>query len=462
MFRLSIEDSRILLFSGVGDSFMVWEKAKDILKEELSESVYDLWIEPLECTSLQEDKVNLSCPDRFFSAYVARNYLDNIQAKVSDVDPLDRKVSLTLKKENGAPKLVSKKTQLRLPHVPKVNSVVRSLHPRYTFDEFMVGESNILAQSACRSVSIDDDSIGPCVYINSTTGLGKSHLTHAVAHQVLAESPMTRLHYVTAQQFSLEMVNNIKANSMDRFKEKYHEHCDILLVEDVHSLTGKKKTQEELNELLDSLIKSGKRVVFTSNKAPRDLAGIDGEFLSRMASGLVTTIQTPDISTRTRIVKNKASQHKLNLKEDHITYLAQHIKGDVRQIESAIIGIRAKAKLQEGMVDMGLVRLVVATIVGAPQILSPAMIGEFICKQYSVSAKELQSRSRKKAIAFPRQVAMYLCRKHTDESLADIGKEFNRDHSTVMHSIKVVTGLTNRNISIEEQINLLSRKLKNL
>lgn len=441
---------------------MVWEKAKEILKEELSESVYNLWIDPLECTSLQQDKVNLSCPDRFFSAYVARNYLESIQARVSEIDPLERKVTLTHKRNSGEKKTVKNGTQLRLPHIPEVNSTVRSLHPRYTFDEFMVGKSNILAQSACKSISISDDSVGPCLYINSDTGLGKSHLTHAVAHQVLKESPMTRLHYVTAQQFSLEMVNNIKANSMDHFKEKYHEHCDMLLVEDVHALTGKKKTQEELNELLDSLIKCGKRVVFTANKSPRELTGIDGEFLSRMASGLVTAIQTPDLATRIRIVRNKASQYSLDLKEEHVTYLAQHIKGDVRQIESAIIGIRAKAQLQEGYVDMELVKVMVASIIGIPQSLSPAMISEFVCNQYSVSVKELQSRSRKKVFTFPRQVAMYLCRKHTEESLADIGKEFRRDHSTVLHAIKVVTGLTNRNISIEEQINLLSRKLNKL
>lgn len=441
---------------------MVWEKAKEMLRAGLSDNVYDLWIKPIECDQVQEDRINLTCPDPYFSAYVARNYLENIQEVVNDIDPPGRKVELSLEKKTEVRSIPIKNTQLRLPHVPKVNSVVRSLHPRYTFKDFMVGESNILAQSACRSISLADDSVGPSIYINSSTGLGKSHLTHAVAHQVLAESPMTRLHYVTAQQFSLEMVNNIKANSMDSFKKKYHEHCDILLVEDVHSLTGKKKTQEELNELLDSLIKGGKRVVLTANKPPRDLTGIDGEFLSRMASGLVTTIQTPDISTRTRIVKNKASQHNLNLTDEHITYLVHHIKGDVRQIESAICGIRAKSRIQEGFVDMELIRQVVTSIVGAPQILSPAMIGDFVCKQYSVSIKELQSRSRKRAFTFPRQVAMYLCRKHTDESLTDIGKEFNRDHSTVLHSIKVVTSLTNRNISIEEQVNLLSNKLQKL
>jgi chromosomal replication initiator protein len=438
---------------------MVWQKAKEILRDELSESVFNLWIDPLECSSLQGDKISLCCPDRFFSAYVSRNYLEIIQAKLSDVDPQRREVVLTLGQEKSPSIPARKSTQLRLPHVPQGSSSVRALHPRYTFAEFMVGESNILAQSACRSISLADDSIGPCLYINSSTGLGKSHLTHAVAHQILAESPMTRLHYVTAQQFSFEMVNCIKSNSMDSFKQKYHEHCDILLVEDVHSLTGKKKTQEELNELLDFLIKCGKRIVFTANKPPRDLVGIDEEFRSRMAAGLVTTIQPPDISTRTRIVTNKATQHNLKLAEDQIDFLAQHIKGDVRQIESAIVGIRAKAQLQEGIVDMSLVKQVVTAIVGTPKSLSPASIREFICKQYNVRGSELQSRSRKKVLTFPRQVAMYLCRKHTENSLSDIGKEFNRDHSTVLHSIKVVTGLTTRNIAVEEQINLLSKKL---
>ena len=443
---------------------MVWQKARELLRQELSESVFNLWIEPLECIALHESKICLGCPDRFFSAYIENNFLDTIREKLQAVDSQHREVKLALSKqeclEQSRPKPAA--SQMRLPNLPKGKSSVRALHPRYTFDMFMVGESNILAESACRSISVADDSVGPSLFINSSTGLGKSHLTHAVAHKVLADSPMTRLQYLTAQQFSTEMVNSIRANTMATFKQKYHEGCDILLVEDVHALNGKKKTQEELNELLDVLIKSGKRVVFTSNKPPRDLVGIDNEFLSRMASGLVTSIQPPDLATRTRIVKNKASQHQLELAEEHIDYLAQHIKGDVRQVESAIIGIRAKAKLTEDQVNLALVEQVVASLVGLPQNISAAMIREFVSRQYKLSVSELQSRSRKKVIAFPRQVAMYLCRKHTKESLADIGKQFNRDHSTVLHSIKVVNELSRRSTSVEEQINLLSKKISRL
>lgn len=443
---------------------MVWQKTKEKLQSELSESVFNLWIEPLQCLSEQKNTISLACPDRFFSAYISRNYLDTIQKTLKEVDPQQREVVLALGKQQKQEENRGKTTQLRLPNMEIKKSSVRALHPRYTFDRFMIGESNILAQSACRSISMADDSVGPCLYINSTTGLGKSHLTHAVAHHILADSPATRLHYLTAQQFSSEMVKSIQANTMDAFKQKYHDNCDILLVEDVHSLTGKKKTQEELNELLDSLIKCGKRVVFTANKSPRELAGIDEEFRSRMTSGLVTAIQPPDLSTRTRIVKNKAMLHSISLEDEHADYLAHHIKGDVRQIESAIVSIRAKAQLNEGegQLDMQTIEQVVASIVGNPQMLSAAMIREFICKQYKLSCSELQSRSRKRVLTFPRQVAMYLCRMHTEQSLSEIGKEFNRDHSTVLHSIKVVDGLSKRNIGVEEQLSLLSKKLDTL
>jgi chromosomal replication initiator protein len=439
---------------------MVWNKAKQVLHEELNDNVFDLWIEPLSCSQIQGDTIRLECPDRFFSAYIARNFLELIQEKVDEADALKRKVVLCEKKSQFVPQVAIKGEPMRLPHMPEGGSCVRSLHPRYTFEEFMVGESNLLAQSACRSISVNDDSIGPCLYINSGTGLGKSHLTQAVAHQILAESPMTRLHYVTAQQFSLEMVREIKANTMDQFKRKYHDNCDILLVEDIHALTGKKKTQEELNEILDYLIKSGKRVVLTANAGPRDLVGIDGEFRSRMASGLVTTIQAPDLVTRQKIVDSKLRFHQLYLPEEHISYLAGHIKGDVRQLESAIIALRARAQLMARTVDLDLLQEVVTQVVGEPKSLSARMISEFVAGQFQVSIEEMQSRSRKKNLTLPRQVAMYLCRKHTHETLADIGRTFNRDHSTVLHSIKVVSDRIRRNTSVAEQVALLSKKIQ--
>lgn len=448
---------------GIAEKYMLWEKTQEILKDTLSNAVYQLWIEPLKCVEVRDDAIYLLSPDRYFSAYVAQKFLSVIEATVRESGSVQRKVILCEdERAHQTMQVVSPKGQLRLPSIPENNSCIRSLHPRYTFDEFMVGDSNILAESACRAITVQDDSIGPCLYINSSTGLGKSHLTHAIAHKMIVDSPMTRLHYVTAQQFASEMVKNIQNRTMDVFKRKYHNQCDILLVEDIHSLAGKKKTQEELNEVLDCLIKSGKRVVLTANQGPRDLSGIDEEFRSRMSSGLVTMIKEPDIDTRFRIIGKKAVQHKIQLGEEGAGYLAQHIRGDVRQVESAIVAIRAKARLNGGQVDMDLIREVVTSVVGMDKVLTIEMISELIARQFKVSVSEMQSKSRKKTLTFPRQVAMYLCRKYTDDSLADIGRAFNRDHSTVMHSIKKVTTMSARDISVGAQVKLLSDKVQSL
>ena len=445
---------------------MVWEKIKESLKETLAENIYSLWIEPIQFVQQNGERLYLSTPDRYFSAYIKQNFLGVIEDKMQERGLVAMKVAFCEEEHSNASGSVTQKasarSQMRLPYIPENNSKFRALHPRYTFDEFMVGESNILAESACRSMVAKDGMVGPCLYINSDTGLGKSHLTHAVAHQIFNESPMTRLHYLTAKQFSAEMVRGIQTNSMDAFKRKYHDNCDILLVEDVHALTGKKKTQEELNEVLDSLIKSGKRVILTSNRSPRDLVGIDNEFLSRMSSGLVTSIKAPDITTRVRIVEKKAHLQQLFLDEELIGYMANHIRGDIRKIESALIAVRAKARITGGHIDLDLVREVVSSIVGVNQVLTASTICELVSGQFNVSIQDLQSRSRKKSIAFPRQIAMYLARKYTEESLADIGRAFNRDHSTVLHSIKVVSNQLVRDNSVSAQLEILSNKVKQL
>jgi len=217
-----------------------------------------------------------------------------------------------------------------------------------------------------------------------------------------------------------------------------------------------------MNELLDALIKGGKRVILTANNAPRDLKGIDNEFRSRMGAGLVTTIQAPDLATRYRIVENKATQSGLDLAEDAITYISEQIHGDVRRIESALLSLSAKAALVGGTVGMDMVRDVVAEIVGLPASLTTALIGELISREFNVSYKDLQSRSRKKIITFPRQVAMYLGRKHTEESLDQIGKIFNRNHATVLHSVKVVSELCRCDTSVRRQVDILDRKMADM
>ncbi|MCK9174310.1 MAG: chromosomal replication initiator protein DnaA [Desulforhopalus sp.] len=439
---------------------MVWEKIQQGLRSRVSESIYQLWLEPLSFTSFDGRRLVLESPDKFISAYVDRHFASVVESLLAEAGVEGGELVLHEAVHRAASKESAPRYQKRLPLVPENNSRLRSLNPKYTFEQFLVGESNMMAESACESMADGDSLAGICLYINSDTGLGKSHLTHAVAHKIWMESPLTRLHYLTAKQFAAEMVRGIQTRTMDDFKAKYMENCDILLVEDIHTLTGKNKTQEELNDVLDSLIKSGKRVIFTSNAAPRELKGIDSEFCSRMTSGIVTPMKAPDTSTRCAIIEKKAGLENLNLDADSVDYLGTHIRGDVRRIESALRSLKMMTRMASGGVNIEMVRAVVAQVIGyADPVLTAAMISELVSSQFKVSVEDLQSKSRKKIVCVPRQVAMYLARKHTDESLVDIGRLFNRDHSTVMHSIKVVTDRVRRDTAINAQIQLLSDKV---
>lgn len=445
---------------------MHWQSVKAVLKKKLSDSDLALWIEPLSCVQEDAQLLELAGPDPYFCSWVADNFKSHIQSALQEVGASDVRVRFTVGGAQAArlqlaePESEKKQEQLRLPSMPVRKSYVRTLHPRYTFDEFMVGESNALAHSACEAIAHGDDTLGPCLFIEAGTGLGKSHLTHAVAHHIMNSSPATRLHYVTSQQLTAEMVKNIKNRTMEDFKEKYHNQCDVLLMEDVQSLAGRTKTQAELAEALDVLMETGKKIIFTGAVSPRQIPDLDEGVRSRLSSGLVTTINPPDCRTRRLIIERKSRHQKLNLSEEIVEYLADTIKGDIRQVESALVGLKAKSSLLRAAPDFDMVKEVLAGIIGQQTEISVEMIRDFIAGQYNITVSDLQSKSRKKNIAFPRQVSMYLSRRLTEQALAEIGKAFNRDHSTVVHSIRVITEAIARSGSIRGQVEHLAERLQ--
>ncbi len=441
----------------------MWQETKKLLSAKMSESTFSLWIEPIQCMRENDQVLELAGPDRFFCNWVRENYLVAIQQILADLGRQDIAISFHVQSAQPAPFKIPVKNnreQLQLPSMPKGRSFVRTLHPRYTFDEFMVGESNFLPHSACEAIAGGDYSLGHCLYVEAGTGLGKSHLTHAVAHHIMGTSPEVRLHYLTAQQLTAEMVQGIRNKTMDQFKEKYHNGCDVLLLEDVHVFSGKARTQEELGMALDILMDRGKRIIFTGSKRPRDISDIDDSFRSRLSYGLITTINPPDLRTRQLIIKRKAENTGLSLTSDVVDYLAESIRGDIRQVESAIVGLKAKSCMLRKQPDLAMAGEVVAGIVGRIQELSAVVIRDFVAREFRVKRAEMCSRSRKKTVAFPRQVGMYLARKMTDQGLADIGAAFSRDHSTVVHSVRTVTETMARNASVRGQVAHLTAKLE--
>jgi len=438
---------------------MLWNAIKTSLRGALSESEFGLWIKPLECQRQDNKVLELVGPDRFFCAWIEDRYLDLIRHTAEELGEI-ADVQLKVVENKPLQFASDQRGQLRLPGVASGGVRLRSLHPSFTFDQFMVGESNLLARSACKALATGDSTFGNCLFMNSTTGLGKSHLTQAVVHQVLHSAPSTQLQYLTAQQFSAEMVKGIRTHSMEQFSKRYINDCDMLLVEDIHTLTGKNKTQEELNTILDYLIKSGRRVILTSAVAPSKLVGIDDDFRSRMTSGLVTGIESPDYETRARIIRHKLRLHGLGADDELVGFIADNLRGDVRRIESAIIGIKAKSSLRNVPPDLSIAKEVIYGLIGSSAEITGESIRDLIGKQFRVSIDELRSRSRKRSVTFPRQVAMYLTRKYTNISLADIGTIYNRDHSTVLYAIKSITKDMSRQISVREQVEMLCAKLK--
>ena len=438
---------------------MLWEQTKDRLKNMLPESTYALWIEPLSCIRADDQVVELVGPDQFFCSWVKDKYSIPIQESLSKFSSGNQEVRFTVGGEIQF-RAEEKPEQLALPDMPSGRARIPMLHPRYTFEEFMVGESNVLAHSACRALADGDTSFGRCIYIKAGTGLGKSHLTQAVAHHVIDHAPSTRICCLTAKQFTAEIVRSIKSNTMDNFKTKYHNHCDMLLVEDVHILTGKPKTQEELAAAVDALLDAGKTMIFTGKMMPRKIPDIDMGIRSRISSGLITTINAPDVRTRSLIIKRKAENSSLPLSKELMLYMAENLKGDIRQVESAIAGLNAKSRLLKMVPDLSMIKEVIADIIGRRRLLTLEIIRDFVADQFKVSVSDLQSKSRKKTVSFPRQVSMYLARKYTKEGLDNIGRAFNRDHSTVVHSVRKITEQMARNSSIRSQVEFLNSKLK--
>lgn len=440
---------------------MLWDAVQSALAAALPAGEYELWIKPIACVAEDDEGFLLSGPDRFFCAWVEQRYFALIREKC-----LEAGGGGLLRFQDGSasrPVTIAGRPgqQLRLPGAPVRNAQIRSLHPAFTFDQFMVGESNILARSACKALAKGDDSFGRCLFMDGATGLGKSHLTQAVVHQVLRDAPATRLRYLSAQQFGAEMVKSLKEKSMDRFADRYIDDCDMLLLEDVHCLGGRRKTQEELNVVLDYLLKSGRRVILTSSLPPDRIEGLDADLKSRMASGLLAGIRPPAFETRVRIIRRKMELQGLIADDAVVECLAENLQGDVRRMESAVMSLKARCRLTQAPPDLALAREVLGDCgPEAPAPLEAEAICALVGARFKVSAEDLRSRSRKRGVVFPRQLAIYLTRKFTGHSLTEIGEMYDRDHSTVLHAIRAVTQKMTQNTAVREQVGLLERSLQ--
>jgi chromosomal replication initiator protein len=364
-------------------------------------------------------------------------------------------------KTNGSKPRIAEDLQLPLPNENVRHCNGRYLRRDFTFDQFVVGSNNEFAYSASLSLASRRDSQQNALFLLSKTGMGKSHLSQAIGHHVLSIHPRDRVYYITAEDFSNEMVRAYRHKSIDQFKEKYRNQCDVLLLEDVHYLSGKERTQIELALTLDTLFESGKRIIFSGCYLPAEIPKLNDKLRSRLSCGLISNIEPPNFRTRVRILQKKVGLYDYRLPENVIHYLAGELTDDVRQLESGLNGVAAKSSLLGIPVDVSLAESVVSNIVRQRKRITIDVIKKLVCKYYNVDLEDIASRSRKQNFVRPRQIAIYLARRYTDAPLQTIGKSFNRYHATALHSINCIERGLKKDSSIQKQVGFFCQKLDN-
>ena len=441
---------------------VVWKKVKSLIRDRIPHHSFQMWIEPLELKKNDSNSWVVTCPNFFFKKRVndlyGRLLVSELNKATGNACQLSFEVGV--KKCERARNGKSPNHQLSLPNASIRPHSGRFLRKEFTFDEFVVGANNDFAYSASLSLASRREYQQNALLLLSKTGMGKSHLSQAIGHHVLSEYPDERVYYITAEDFSNEMVQAFRQDSINKFKGKYRNNCDVLLLEDIHYLSGKQRTQVELALTLDSLFEAGKRIIFSSCYLPGDIPKLNDKLRSRLSCSLISKIEKPNFRTRVRILKKKALSHGYHIPDSIIEYLAGELTEDIRQLESGLNGVAAKASLLGAPIDLSLSESVVKNMVRQRKKITIDVIKKMVCKYYNCTLKEMVSRSRKQHLVRPRQMAIYLSRRHTDAPLQSIGKAFNRYHATALHSIHSIERGLKENNAIQKQVEFFNQKLE--
>lgn len=444
----------------------VWAEVKTAIKKQIPGHSFRMWIEPIQFCRGEDARVYLSCPNYFSKKRVENQYSTLIKNEIGKLIGGICDLVLEVSAQNGLSenqvameKPLSK--QMVLPSVGHpVMHTGRMLRENYTFDEFVVGNNNDFAYSAALSLAMGDHSRSNSLFLMSGTGMGKSHLSQAIGHYIAKKKPSERVYYITAEDFTNEMIGSIKNKTADHFKEKYRSHCDVLLLDDIHFLTGKEHTQVELAMTLDHLSESGKKIMFSSCYLPSDIPKMNDQLKSRFSSSVISNIDAPDFKTRLKILRKKAQRENYHVPDNIIEYLAGELTDDIRQLESGLVGVIAKSSLLGVPIDYELAESVVRNIAVRKKMITIDLIKNTVSKEYGISVSEMVSKSRRQAVVRPRQIAIYLSRKYTDQTLQAIGRSFNRYHATAMHAVGCIEKSMKDEVAVKKHIEHISKKLE--
>lgn len=443
-----------------------WDRVLDALKEKTNSHNFNLWFKPIRVVEVTDEAWILAVPNGFLRDWITDNYSDILERSLYEV--LQKRVSVELKVETEScpkkpeparplnPKPLKK---LKKRNVPVLGQV---LNPKFVFERFVVGKSNEFANAACQAVATQPGTAYNPLFLYGGTGLGKTHLLQAVGHLAIKKNPNLRVAYLTSERFISELINAIKSNDMAEFKRRYRDTCDILLMDDIQFIAGKSSTQEEFFHTFNFLFESGKQIVVTSDQYPQEIKSLDERIRSRLQSGLVADIKAPDIETRMAILTRKAELDGFEIDNEVVKFLAKNIKSNVREMEGSLIRLEAFASLTGTSISLAIAKDVLKDVIGAFGVVPDCEnIQKKVCSYFKIKQKDMLSRSRKRTVLIPRQIAMYLVKEYTDLSLSEIGTRFGgKDHTTVMSSLSRIEQLMSEDMSVRNNIEALEKQLE--
>ena len=454
----------------------LWTRCTASLREQVSDATWQMWLSPIEPLNFEGSVLTLSVPNAVVRERVSSRFLPMIQDTLATVAGGDISVELQVSERETPPSLPAPEdppVQTGPQSRAQSRSVARNaaanretpsveLDPRFTFDTFVAASSNRLAHAAAQSVAeIPGRSYNP-LFIYGASGLGKTHLLHAIGNYVQENYSQHRILYVTTETFLNDFVDALRMSATIAFKRRYRE-CDVLLIDDIQFMENKEGLQEEFFHTYNDLHGAGKQIVLTSDRAPRSIETLEDRLRSRFLSGLITEIDPPDLETRLAILRTKAESDSEDIADDVLEFIATHVKDNIRELEGALIRVTAFASLNGERVSLDLAERVLADIVsaGEPRRVTPQMILDATAASYGFSVESLIGPSRTRPLVTARQVAMYLTRSLTDYSYPAIARVFGgRDHTTVIHAVEKISGQMKERRQIYEQVTVLLLELR--
>jgi chromosomal replication initiator protein len=437
-----------------------WHQFLDHVKARVSINTFATWFQPTRLNRAEGEILYIQIPSAVFRQVLTRTYGDIIKAVFHELGTPNVKVQYVCSEEEpvpASPAASAKTGQAKL----DFESSDHQLNPRYSFDTFVVGKSNEFAHAASRAVAEHPSKAYNPLFLYGGVGMGKTHLMHAIGHTIKKRNPAMRLSYVSAEKFTIEVINSLRFDRMISFRERFHT-VDVLLVDDIQFIAGKERTQEEFFHTFNALYEQQKQIVISSDCLPKDINSIEERLRSRFEWGLIADIQPPDLETKIAILQKKAENERFSLPDDVAEYIARAIKSNVRELEGALTRLMAYASLTGAAISLSTAQQVLRNIIASQEKrVTIDLIQKRVSEHFDLREQDLKIRSNTRAIAFPRQVAMYIVKQLTTASLPEIGRQFGgKHHTTVLHSINKIEELRRSDKDLNRTITRLMDALQ--